>query len=105
MVPKIETRAEAVMSFRVSGKNLDVGEALRARINSRISEAMSKYFDGGYSGHVTVAGRARDFTPNAPFTSIPKSRCAPRRARRTPMQARTRRRCGWKSSCAATIAG
>jgi ribosomal subunit interface protein len=48
-------RAEAFMSFRVSGKNLDVGEALRARINSRIGEAMSKYFDGGYSGHVTVA--------------------------------------------------
>jgi len=42
------------MSFRVSGKNLDVGEALRARINARIGEALSKYFDGGYSGHVTV---------------------------------------------------
>jgi ribosome hibernation promoting factor len=43
------------MSLRVSGKNLDVGETLRERINSRIGEAMSKYFDGGYSGHVTVA--------------------------------------------------
>jgi ribosomal subunit interface protein len=43
------------MSFRVSGKNLDVGEALRERINSRIGDAMSKYFDGGYSGHATVA--------------------------------------------------
>ena len=43
------------MSFRVSGKNLDVGDALRTRINARIGEAMSKYFDGGYSGHVTVA--------------------------------------------------
>lgn len=43
------------MSFRVSGKNLDVGDALRARINARIGEAMSKYFDGGYSGHVTIA--------------------------------------------------
>jgi ribosomal subunit interface protein len=61
VVPKIETRAEAVMSFRVSGKNLDVGEALRARINSRISEAMSKYFDGGYSGHVTVAREGPGF--------------------------------------------
>jgi hypothetical protein len=29
----LEARAEAAMSFRVSGKNLDVGEALRARIN------------------------------------------------------------------------
>ena len=43
------------MSFRVSGKNLDVGDALRERINARIGEAMSKYFDGGYSGHVTIA--------------------------------------------------
>jgi ribosomal subunit interface protein len=42
------------MSFRVSGKNMDVGETLRERINARIGEAMSKYFDGGYSGHVTV---------------------------------------------------
>lgn len=43
------------MPFRVSGKNLDVGDALRERINERIGEAMAKYFDGGYSGHVTVA--------------------------------------------------
>ena len=49
------------MSFRVSGKNLDVGEALRARINGRIGEAMSKYFDGGYSGHVTVAREGTGF--------------------------------------------
>jgi ribosomal subunit interface protein len=48
-------RAEAAMSFRVSGKNLDVGDALRTRINARIGEAMSKYFDGGYSGHMTIA--------------------------------------------------
>ncbi|MGA7787498.1 MAG: ribosome-associated translation inhibitor RaiA [Xanthobacteraceae bacterium] len=43
------------MSFRVSGKNLDVGEALRDRINDRMVETLSKYFDGGYSGHVTLA--------------------------------------------------
>jgi ribosomal subunit interface protein len=43
------------MPFRVSGKNIDVGEALWGRINDRIAEAMGKYFDGGYSGHVTVA--------------------------------------------------
>jgi ribosomal subunit interface protein len=42
------------MAFRVSGKNIDVGEALRSRINARIAEATAKYFDGGYSGHVTV---------------------------------------------------
>jgi len=43
------------MSFRVSGKNLDVGQALRARISERIGHAMGKYFDGGYFGHLTVA--------------------------------------------------
>jgi ribosomal subunit interface protein len=42
------------MSFRVSGKNIDVGDALRSRINERIGEATAKYFDGGFSGHVTV---------------------------------------------------
>jgi ribosomal subunit interface protein len=42
------------MPFRVSGKNIDVGEALRIRITERIAEATTKYFDGGYSGHVTV---------------------------------------------------
>ena len=43
------------MPFRVSGKNLDIGEALRQRVNARISEALSKHFHGGYSGHVTVS--------------------------------------------------
>ena len=43
------------MSFRISGKNLDIGEALRERVSARIAEVLAKYFDGGYSGHVTVA--------------------------------------------------
>ena len=35
------------MPFRVSGKNLDIGEALRDRVNARVAEAMRTYFDGG----------------------------------------------------------
>jgi ribosomal subunit interface protein len=42
------------MPFRVSGKNIDIGEALRARVNERVAEATAKYFDGGFSGHVTI---------------------------------------------------
>jgi ribosomal subunit interface protein len=42
------------MPFRVSGKNIEVGEAMRERMNARVAEAVGKYFDGGYSGHVTV---------------------------------------------------
>ena len=43
------------MTLRVSGKNLDIGEAFRSKVQARMAGALSKYFDGGYSGHVTVA--------------------------------------------------
>ena len=49
------------MPFRISGKHLDVGEALRARIETRIAEALSKYFGGGYSGHATVEREGSGF--------------------------------------------
>lgn len=49
------------MTFRVSGKNIDIGEALRTRVSSRVAEAIDKYFHGGYSGHVTVGKEAFGF--------------------------------------------
>jgi len=49
------------MSFRISGKNLDVGEALRERISTRLGYALGKYFDGGYSGHATVEREGSGF--------------------------------------------
>jgi ribosomal subunit interface protein len=49
------------MPFRVSGKNIEVGEALRERISARILEALGKYFDRGFSGHVTVGKEAFGF--------------------------------------------
>ena len=49
------------MPFRVSGKNIEVGEALRERISARVLEALEKYFDGGFSGHVTVGKEAFGF--------------------------------------------
>lgn len=33
---------------------MDIGDALRLRITDRINDATAKYFDRGYSGHVTV---------------------------------------------------
>jgi ribosomal subunit interface protein len=42
------------MTLRVSGKNLDIGESLRSQVQARMAGALSKYFDGDYSGHVTV---------------------------------------------------
>lgn len=43
------------MAIRVSGKNLDVGEALRSQVESRVGAALAKYSDGRGSGHVVVA--------------------------------------------------
>lgn len=33
---------------------MEIGDAFRSRIEGRIGEAIDKYFDGGFSGHVTV---------------------------------------------------
>jgi ribosomal subunit interface protein len=49
------------MALRVSGKNLDIGEALRAQVVARVSAAISKYFDGGFSGHVIVEREGAGF--------------------------------------------
>jgi ribosomal subunit interface protein len=49
-----ERATEIFMPLRVSGKNIDIGEALRRRVNERLVEAVGKYFDRGYSGHVTI---------------------------------------------------
>jgi ribosomal subunit interface protein len=49
------------MSFRVSGKHIELGDALRERINARVLEALEKYFDGGFSGHATVGKEAFGF--------------------------------------------
>lgn len=42
------------MSLRISGKNLDIGDAFRAQVETRIGDAVAKYFDGGFSGLVTL---------------------------------------------------
>jgi ribosomal subunit interface protein len=49
------------MPFRISGKNIELGEALRERVDGRVKQALGKYFDGGYSGHVTVEREAFGF--------------------------------------------
>jgi ribosomal subunit interface protein len=42
------------MSIRVSGKGISVSEALRDRISDRTDDVLRKYFDGNFSGHVTI---------------------------------------------------
>jgi ribosome hibernation promoting factor len=43
------------MTLRISGKSISVGEALRDRVSARTDEVLRKYFDGNYSGHITLS--------------------------------------------------
>ena len=42
------------MTLRVSGKNMDVGDALRSKAQDHFTAVVGKYFDGGYDGHLTL---------------------------------------------------
>jgi len=43
------------MGIRVTGKNIDLGDVLRAQAETRLNEVVRKYVDAQYSGAVTVA--------------------------------------------------
>ena len=94
------------MTFRVSGKNLDVGDALRDRVSERIAEAMGKYFDGGYSGHVTLEREGFGFrTECAVHLELENhSACRGYGGRRL-HQRRPGSDCESRNGCAAIIAG
>src|SRR6201981_1037819 len=43
------------MTLRISGKSISLSEALRGRVNDRTEEVLRKYFDGNFSGHITLS--------------------------------------------------
>ena len=43
------------MTLRISGKSISIGDALRGRVSERTDEVLRKYFDGNYSGHITLS--------------------------------------------------
>ncbi len=49
------------MQIKITGKNLDVGEALRDRINDRLQQLQQKYFEGTVHATVTVEKQRASF--------------------------------------------
>ena len=49
------------MNLRVSGKNMDVGDALRSKAQTHFDTVLKKYFDGGYTGHLTLEPEGSGF--------------------------------------------
>jgi ribosomal subunit interface protein len=53
--------SEMVMQIQISGKNIDIGNSLRAKIEDRLSDDVAKYFDGRADGHVTITKDGGEF--------------------------------------------
>jgi ribosomal subunit interface protein len=49
------------MKVRVSGKQIEIGEALPEQVRARIDGAISKHFDGGADSHVVFAHEGTGF--------------------------------------------
>jgi ribosomal subunit interface protein len=49
------------MTLRVSGKNMDVGDALRMKAQGHFDTVVKKYFDGNYTGHLTLEPEGSGF--------------------------------------------
>ncbi|WP_421725214.1 ribosome hibernation-promoting factor, HPF/YfiA family [Bauldia sp.] len=49
------------MALQISGRNVNIGNALREQAENRIGDALHKYFDGGFTGHLTVEREGSGF--------------------------------------------
>jgi ribosomal subunit interface protein len=49
------------MQLSVKGKQIDVGEALRKHVESRLNDVIGKYFNGSLDAHVTFSREAHMF--------------------------------------------
>ena len=48
-------QGEGSMPLRVTGKNMDIGEALRTHVVQKVDAIIARYFDGKVTGHVVVS--------------------------------------------------
>lgn len=49
------------MEIQISGKQIDVGDALRTHVSDRLETGIEKYFDQSVDGHVAFAREGGDF--------------------------------------------
>ncbi len=49
------------MNLTVSGKQIDIGDALRGHVQNALASAVAKYFDGALEGTVTFSRHAHEF--------------------------------------------
>ena len=54
------------MTLRVSGKNLDIGEALRQHVQEKVEAMVAHYFNGSVGGHVVITREGSAIVRTAP---------------------------------------
>jgi ribosomal subunit interface protein len=54
-------QALTVMSIRISGKQIEIGEALPGKVRVQLETALAKHFDGGADSHVVFSHEGAQF--------------------------------------------
>ena len=49
------------MQIKITGKNLDVGDALREHVTEKLQQLRQKYFEGTVHGHITIEKQRSGF--------------------------------------------
>src|SRR3569623_304476 len=57
LTPSVRGRVDPLMQVQVTGKHVDVGEALRSRVSAELSNSIGKYFDRDGGGADVVVSR------------------------------------------------
>ncbi len=92
------------MPLRISGKNINIGEALRTHVSERLNAATGKYFDGSVAGHVTIEPEGSGYRTDCTLHLASASPCRRKAARRKSTPASTRPRRASRAACVATSA-
>ena len=56
------------MQVQITGKNVDVGDALKTHIKARLDQDVVKYFGDDANGHVTIAREGSEFRSDCSLT-------------------------------------
>jgi ribosomal subunit interface protein len=68
LTPSGGKRVDHVMQVQVTGKHVDVGEALRSRVSDELSTSIEKYFDRGGGADVVVSREGQSFKVDCAVT-------------------------------------
>jgi ribosomal subunit interface protein len=68
MTPKPSQRVHSIMRVSVSGKHVDVGDALRTRVDDELTAGIGKYFERGGDAEVVVSRDGHGFRADCTVT-------------------------------------